>query len=148
MTSTAARRAGMASMLMMIAVFSTARDVSRFARMLLNDGELDGRRVVSAETIARFTRVADSAFSHRALGWETPSGSNSAGTMMSRRAFGHTGFTGTSLWIDPANDLFVVLLTNRVNPTRENRRIGAVRTALADSVIAAVRATNPTPTRP
>jgi CubicO group peptidase (beta-lactamase class C family) len=53
---------------------------------------------------------------------------------MRRPAYGHTGFTGTSLWIDPANDRFVILLTNRVNPTRENSRIGPVRTAVADLV--------------
>jgi CubicO group peptidase (beta-lactamase class C family) len=51
---------------------------------------------------------------------------------MKRPAFGHTGFTGTSIWIDPVNDRFVILLTNRVNPTRENSRIGPVRTTVAD----------------
>ena len=54
---------------------------------------------------------------------------------MKRPAFGHTGFTGTSIWVDPSRDLFVILLTNRVNPTRQNLRIGAVRTALADVVV-------------
>jgi CubicO group peptidase (beta-lactamase class C family) len=54
---------------------------------------------------------------------------------MKRPAFGHTGFTGTSIWIDPAHDLFIVLLTNRVNPTRANTKITAVRQALADSVM-------------
>jgi CubicO group peptidase (beta-lactamase class C family) len=54
---------------------------------------------------------------------------------MKRPAFGHTGFTGTSIWIDPAHDLFIVLLTNRVNPTRANLKITAVRQALADSVM-------------
>ena len=54
---------------------------------------------------------------------------------MKRPAFGHTGFTGTSIWIDPSRDVFVVLLTNRVNPTRQNVRIGGVRTALADAVV-------------
>jgi CubicO group peptidase (beta-lactamase class C family) len=54
---------------------------------------------------------------------------------MSARAFGHTGFTGTSLWIDPANDVFVLLLSNRVNPTRERRRISEVRPALADAAL-------------
>ncbi|MBC7790114.1 MAG: serine hydrolase, partial [Anaerolineae bacterium] len=75
-----------------------------------------------------------------ALGWETARGASSAGRLMSRAAFGHTGFTGTSLWIDPSRDLFVILLTNRVNPTRENRRIGGVRSALADAVVAAIDA--------
>jgi serine-type D-Ala-D-Ala carboxypeptidase len=54
---------------------------------------------------------------------------------MKRPAFGHTGFTGTSIWIDPAHDVFIVLLTNRVNPTRANTKISGVRQALADSVM-------------
>jgi CubicO group peptidase (beta-lactamase class C family) len=62
---------------------------------------------------------------------------------MSRRAFGHTGFTGTSLWIDPANDVFVLLLTNRVNPTRENHKIAGVRVALADAVMRLLPGTRP-----
>jgi CubicO group peptidase (beta-lactamase class C family) len=55
--------------------------------------------------------------------------------MMSELAFGHTGFTGTSIWIDPATDVFVILLSNRVNPTRANNKIGRVRVALADAVM-------------
>ena len=113
-------------------LFSSAADLSRFARMLLAGGTLDGTRVVRAETVRDFTRVQNVLLSNRALGWETPNGTNSAGRVMRRPAFGHTGFTGTSLWIDPANDLFVILLTNRVNPTRENSRIAPVRTAVAD----------------
>jgi len=113
-------------------LFSTAHDVTRLAQAYLNGGTLDGARIWSPETIRLFTTVQDSTFSNRALGWETPNGTNSAGRLMKRPAFGHTGFTGTSLWIDPANDLFVVLLTNRVNPTRQNLRIGGVRQAVAD----------------
>jgi serine-type D-Ala-D-Ala carboxypeptidase len=118
-------------------LFSTAADLSRFARMMLNGGVLDGTRLLRAETIEAFTAVQDTALSHRALGWETPSGQNSAGSRLSPRAFGHTGFTGTSLWMDPQRDLFVLLLSNRVNPSRQNTRIGAVRIALANAVIAA-----------
>ena len=66
------------------------------------------------------------------MGWETPNGTNSAGTLMQRPAFVHTGFTGTSFWVDPANDLFVIILTNRVNPSRANSRIGPLRTGIAD----------------
>jgi CubicO group peptidase (beta-lactamase class C family) len=116
-------------------LFSTGRDVARLARMYLNGGTLDGVRFVRSETVRRFTTVQDSTLSNRALGWETPTGSNSAGRLMKRPAFGHTGFTGTSIWIDPSRDLFIVLLTNRVNPTRQNLRIGGVRTALADAVV-------------
>lgn len=117
-------------------LFSSARDLARFARMYLNFGTLDGRRVLEPRVIYDFVRVQDSSFSNRALGWEKPTGSNSAGRRMSPAAFGHTGFTGTSIWIDPANDLFVVLLTNRVNPTRQNNRFGEVRIAVADAALA------------
>jgi len=116
-------------------LFSSAADLSRLARMYLQYGQLDGARVLDSVTIARFTSRPDGSLSHRALGWEKPSGSNSAGHRMSAEAFGHTGFTGTSLWIDPAQDVFVMLLTNRVNPTRESRRIGQVRIAVADAVL-------------
>ena len=119
-------------------LFSTGHDVTRLLQMYLNGGTLDGVRVVRPETIRRFTTVQDSTLSNRALGWETPNGSNSAGRLMTRPAFGHTGFTGTSIWVDPSRGVFVVLLTNRVNPTRQNLRIGAVRTALADAVIRVV----------
>jgi CubicO group peptidase (beta-lactamase class C family) len=119
-------------------LFSSARDLVRIARMYLNGGTLDGVRFVSPSTVVQFTEIQDSALSHRALGWETPNGSNSAGHLMSKRAFGHTGFTGTSIWIDPERDVFVLLLTNRVNPTREHRGITAVRVAVADATMRAV----------
>ena len=116
-------------------LFSSAHDVARLCRMYLNGGALDGVRIVRPETIHRFTTVQDSTLSNRALGWETPNGTNSAGHLLKRPAFGHTGFTGTSIWIDPSRDLFIVLLTNRVNPTRMNLRISGVRTRLADAVV-------------
>jgi CubicO group peptidase (beta-lactamase class C family) len=125
-------------------LFSTAHDLARFARMYLNHGALDGVRVLDSATVDAFTRVQDPALSNRALGWETPNGTNSAGHYMSRRAFGHTGFTGTSIWIDPAHDVFVLLLSNRVNPTRENRKIVDVRVALADAVMQALGVRPPT----
>jgi len=113
-------------------IFSSAHDLARFARMYLNTGILEGVRIIKPETIALFTtrQVQD-----RALGWQKPDGSNSAGHLMSERAFGHTGFTGTSIWIDPTRDVFVILLSNRVNPTRANTKIGRVRVALADAVM-------------
>jgi CubicO group peptidase (beta-lactamase class C family) len=68
---------------------------------------------------------------------------------MTRPAFGHTGFTGTSMWMDPSRDLFVILLTNRVNPTRQNLRIGGVRVALADAVVRVIdRSASPSPPAP
>ena len=120
-------------------IFSSARDLARFARMYLNGGTLDGARIVQPQTIELFTmrQVKD-----RALGWQKPDGSNSAGHLMSERAFGHTGFTGTSIWIDPARDVFVILLSNRVNPTRANTKIGRVRVALADAVMSTIARTS------
>lgn len=114
-------------------LFSTARDLSIFAQMLLNGGEYNGARIVSPQTIARWTSPQGKG-SSRALGWDTPSENSSAGHFFSPRSFGHTGFTGTSIWIDPTRDLFVILLTNRVDPTRNNNRHVPLRRAIADAV--------------
>ncbi len=115
-------------------LFSTGHDLAIFAQMYLNGGVYDSVRIVSEAAVKKFTQVQDSALSNRALGWEVPSGTNSAGHLLSTHAFGHTGFTGTSIWMDPGRDLFVILLTNRVDPSRESRGIYAVRPALADAV--------------
>ena len=120
-------------------LFSTAADVTRFATMLLRGGAMDGKRVLRSETIRQFTAYADSGRSNRALGWEKPPAAW-AGQLMSSRAFGHTGFTGTSIAIDPELDLYIILLSNRVNPTRNNPKISAVRRSLADAVVSIVRA--------
>lgn len=113
-------------------LFSTARDLSIFAQMLLNGGQYNGVRIVKPETVARWTSP-QSRTSSRALGWDTPSKGSSAGNYFSARSFGHTGFTGTSLWIDPDRDLFVILLTNRVDPTRNNNKHVPLRRAVADA---------------
>ena len=91
-------------------------------------------------TLAEFTRRSTlPPGTDRALGWDTKSAQgSSAGTLFSPTSFGHTGFTGTSLWIDPERELFVILLTNRVHPTRENNAIRTVRPALADAVVRAL----------
>jgi CubicO group peptidase (beta-lactamase class C family) len=81
------------------------------------------------------TRRSDVPGSSRALGWDTMRPTSSCGTRMSPRAFGHTGFTGTSLWIDPERLAYVVLLTNRVHPTRANEAIKQVRPAVHDAVM-------------
>ncbi len=95
-------------------------------------------RLIAPETVAEFTSRHD-ATSTRALGWDTPGGRSSAGDYFTHDAFGHTGFTGTSIWIDPQLDLFVVFLTNRVNPTRDNSRHVALRRAVHDAAARAVR---------
>ncbi len=113
-------------------LFSTVRDLSVFAQMLLNGGEYNGVRIVKPATLARWT-AQQSGTSSRALGWDTPSKGSSSGSYFSSRSFGHTGFTGTSIWIDPERSLFVILLTNRVNPVRDNQRHIPLRRAIADA---------------
>lgn len=114
-------------------LFSSARDLGVFARMMLNGGEWQGVRVLQPTTIARWT-ARQGARSSRAIGWDSPARGSSAGSYFSPRSFGHTGFTGTSIWMDPERGVFVVLLTNRVNPTRANTRHEPLRRALADAV--------------
>lgn len=131
-------------------LFSTAPDLARFAAWLLVSWG-DSLRYVCADTrcppsfsnglVRRFvTRQNLPPGSTRALGWDTPSdsGYSSAGSKLSRRSFGHTGFTGTSIWMDPERDVFIILLTNRVNPTRANVKILQVRATVADLVVEAM----------
>jgi beta-N-acetylhexosaminidase len=117
-------------------LFSTAEDMARFAHMMVNEGEIDGRQFLKPETIQLFTTRVNPRGSTRALGWDTRStqGYSSAGTKFGPRSYGHTGFTGTSIWIDPDQKIYVILLANRVHPTRENNRHVQVRSDLADLV--------------
>ena len=120
-------------------LFGTARDVAAFGQAMLNGGAYGAHRLAAADTVALFTRRAELVpGSSRALGWDTPSEPSSAGRYFSARSFGHTGFTGTSLWIDPELELIVVLLTNRVHPTRENIAIRRLRPAIHDAVVLAI----------
>lgn len=119
-------------------LFSTAKDLALFSMMILNGGEgANGVRIVKPPTIARWT-ARQGKESTRTLGWDSPEGGSSAGQFFSPWSFGHTGFTGTSIWIDPEKDLFVVVLTNRVNPTRNNTRHVQLRRDVADAVQEAV----------
>ncbi|HEX2080027.1 MAG TPA: serine hydrolase, partial [Longimicrobium sp.] len=93
-------------------IFSTAWDLSVFAQAMLNGGAYGTRRIWERGTVASFTRRQPNAGT-RALGWDTPAPRSSAGSYLSERAYGHTGFTGTSIWIDREKDLFVILLANR-----------------------------------
>jgi len=100
-------------------LFGSAEDLSRYARMLLRGGELDGQRVLSPAGVTRMTSPATpSAMSvQRGLGWDIDSSySANRGDLYPIGSFGHTGFTGTSIWIDPVSRTYVVLLTNRVHP--------------------------------
>ncbi|MGE5652704.1 MAG: serine hydrolase domain-containing protein, partial [Bacillota bacterium] len=99
-------------------LFSSAYDVARFATAYLNEGLLDGFRLLSSRTVRTMTTNFTTGLNeHRGLGWSMKDREySSAGDLFSERAYGHTGFTGTTLWIDPELDLFVALLTNRVHP--------------------------------
>jgi beta-glucosidase-like glycosyl hydrolase/CubicO group peptidase (beta-lactamase class C family) len=119
-------------------LFSTASDIAAFAQMLLNGGIYGHYRMLRLSTIRQFTARENVGNSARALGWDVPAPPSSSGEFFSSKSFGHLGFTGTSLWIDPERQLFVVLLTNRVNPTRANEKIRQVRPALHDAVFRAL----------
>jgi serine-type D-Ala-D-Ala carboxypeptidase len=119
-------------------LFSTAADLAIFAQMMLNGGQYNGVRVFAETTVTLFTKRAALT---RALGWDTCDDKSSCGKYLSTRSFGHTGFTGTSIWMDPDRDMFVVLLTNRVNEPRAKRPatvIADVRADLADAAALSV----------
>ena len=116
-------------------LFSTAGDLAIFAQMMLNGGIYAHHRLLQRATIDEFTARVAIANSARALGWDVPVEPSSSGDYFSPHSFGHTGFTGTSIWIDPEKQLFVILLTNRVYPTAENIKIRQVRPILHDAIV-------------
>lgn len=115
-------------------LFSTAPDLAKFLQMILNKGEYNGKQFIKPETVELFTKK-QSEQSTRGLGWDTksPEGS-SAGQYFSILSWGHTGYTGTSVWTDPELESFVILLTNRVYPTRNNNKLSKVRPLLHDAI--------------
>jgi beta-glucosidase-like glycosyl hydrolase/CubicO group peptidase (beta-lactamase class C family) len=119
-------------------VFSTAPDLAAFCQMLLNGGVYAHQKILRRATVAQFTTPQQLSGGTRTLGWAVPTEGGSSGHYFSAHSFGHTGFTGTSIWIDPDRQLFVVLLTNRVHPTRENIKIQKVRPSLHDAVMQAL----------
>ena len=108
-------------------LFGSAADLVRYGEWWLEAWATDSLARAFA------TRQALVPGSSRAVGWDTPSNRSSAGSRLSNWSFGHTGFTGTSIWVDPSRRLVVVLLTNRVHPTRENARVIPLRRAVADA---------------
>jgi CubicO group peptidase (beta-lactamase class C family) len=116
-------------------LFSTADDMAAFAHTMLNGG----RPILRPETIELFTRRESSpAGTSRALGWDTPSPPSQSGKHFSLRSFGHLGYTGTSLWIDPDRQLSITLLTNRTWPDSQNQAIKKVRPAVHDAIVEAL----------
>jgi CubicO group peptidase (beta-lactamase class C family) len=117
-------------------VFATAADVATFAHAMLGGG----KPLVRPETLALFTRREVSpAGTSRALGWDTPSSPSQSGKYLSSAAFGHLGYTGTSLWIDPEQQLSITLLSNRTWPDNKNQAIQQVRPAFHDEIVKVLR---------
>jgi len=124
-------------------LFSTGEDLARFARLWLGEGTLERRRVLAPWVVRTFL-TADTAVPTRYLGWERPDPEHrddtAFGGLLSDQAYGHTGWTGTQLWIDPSQDLFVVFLTNRSFAPRMGdsiRQLRGIRGALANAVVRA-----------
>jgi serine-type D-Ala-D-Ala carboxypeptidase len=118
-------------------LFATAEDVAIFAHAML-DG---GRPILRPETLALFTRREPGPEgTSRALGWDTPSAPSQSGQHFSASSFGHLGYTGTSVWIDPERQVSVTLLTNRTWPDCSNQAIKEVRPRFHDAVIEALEA--------
>jgi uncharacterized protein YbbC (DUF1343 family) len=132
-------------------LFATAADLARYARMVLGHGALDGVQVLSPRSVAAMIAPHDVPGGIRALGWDVQSPySSNRGTALSFRAVGHGGYTGTSLWIDPEQDLFVIFLSNRVHPNGKgqvNALAGAIAT-IAGTVFGHPRADDPALTAP
>jgi len=130
-------------------LFSTAGDVARWCRMILNKGELDGHRILSAHTVEEMTKPRplkdpkDPKVVYvrgYGLDFDTKFSASPRGRIFQKgKTFGHTGYTGTSLWIDPQHDCFVVLLTNRVHPD-DDAEIGTLRKRVATIVADALAA--------
>jgi serine-type D-Ala-D-Ala carboxypeptidase len=119
-------------------LFSTAEDLAKFAHSMLNAGT----PILRPETVALFTRRESAPLgTSRALGWDTPSKPSQSGKYFSPQSFGHNGYTGTSLWIDPARQLSVTLLTNRTWPDCSNQSIKQVRPRFHDAVMEALKNT-------
>ncbi len=119
-------------------LFSTTGDIAKLLQMLLQKGVYKGKRYIEASTVEMFVKQ-QSDLSSRALGWDIKSPEHSSsGDFFSSNSYGHTGFTGTSVWTDPVRNLFVVFLTNRVHPTRNNSKIREVRPKVHNAVIKAI----------
>ncbi|MDP4173510.1 MAG: serine hydrolase domain-containing protein [Bacteroidota bacterium] len=119
-------------------LFSTTADLAKICQILLNDGLYNGKRYYSSDIIKKFT-ARYSSLSSRALGWDTKSesGFSSAGKLFSANSFGHTGYTGTCVWMDPQRKLFVVFLTNRVYPD-DKANVSPARAAVNEAVIRSI----------
>ena len=122
-------------------LFTTAPDLAHFVRMLLQEGELDGVRLFKPETVKLMTTVqTPSGLPLRGLGWDIDSGySSPRGSIFPLGSYGHTGFTGTSIWIDPFSKTFVIFLCNRVHPTENGAGVSPLRRVIGTLAAEAVK---------
>jgi CubicO group peptidase (beta-lactamase class C family) len=127
-------------------LFSNAYDLAQLYQLLLNGGELNGIRLLKKETIDKFTAY-NSDISRRGLGFDKPEKDNATSKspypskLASPETYGHTGFTGIGVWVDPKDKLVYIFLSNRVNPTRNNNKLSqlSVRGNIQDAIYEAVR---------
>lgn len=128
-------------------LFSTADDLSRYAVMMLNGGELNGVRILNPDTFQLMTTAVDVPRGRRALGWDARTGySSNRSDLMTPAAFGHGGFTGTGIWMDPVQNLFVLFLSNRVHPDGKglvNPLIGRIGTIASSAILSTSSARSP-----
>lgn len=116
-------------------LFSTAQDISFFAQTMI----VGGSPILHPETVSLFTRREDAPLgTTRTLGWDTPSTPSQSGKYFAPHSYGHLGYTGSSLWIDPSRELSIVLLTNRTWPDCSNQAIKQVRPKFHDAVAASL----------
>ncbi|HAK10984.1 MAG TPA: serine hydrolase, partial [Chitinophagaceae bacterium] len=126
-------------------LFSNAYDLAKLYQMLLNGGELNGTRYLKKETVDLFTAY-NSNISRRGLGFDKPEKDNATrkeaypSKSVSPSTYGHTGFTGTCVWVDPAEELVYIFLSNRVTPTRNNNKLGQlnVRPNIQEAIYQAI----------
>jgi CubicO group peptidase (beta-lactamase class C family) len=128
-------------------LFSTCEDLARYAQMLLGDGQYGGVRVLQPETVRLMTAPVPVSSGLRGLGWDIRTGySSNRGDLFTPRAFGHGGFTGTTFWVDPGQDLFVVFLGNRLHPDGKgsvNTLAGRIGTIAAAAILPVEEMPNP-----
>lgn len=124
-------------------LFSNANDLAKVLQLYLNQGTYGGEQYLSAETTRLFTQ-SKSPTCRRGLGFDKPATGQTKGSpcglLTPASVYGHTGFTGTCFWVDPDNQLLYIFLCNRINPTRENRKLSAldIRTRIQDAIYKAI----------
>ena len=122
-------------------IFSNTYDIANYAQTMLNLGVYNGRRIFSNNSISKFTRKQNMPpSSDFALGWDTPSVKGStAGDFFSKNSYGHLGFTGTSLWIDSEEKIIIILLTNRIYPSRNKKGMYQLRRSFHNEVMQTIK---------